>query len=77
MSPQATKTSPWREPMVWMIVAAPVASIVMGIATVVLAMRFPDPPLSTLPEAGAPAEQALPAMQGRNHAATGAPGATR
>lgn len=77
MNKQPSARPAWREPLVWLVIAAPAASIVMGIATVVLALRFPDPPLSTLPKAGAPAAQALPALQGRNHAATGAPGVTR
>jgi hypothetical protein len=59
--------------MVWLVVSGPVAVILASIATVTLAIRHPDPPL-TLRQAGTQAANALPAVTARNHAATaGAP----
>lgn len=73
MATSNPSTSPWREPMVWLVVAGPVAVILASIVTVTLAIRHPDPPLATLRT-----QQAAPAQQARNHAATGVvPGARR
>jgi hypothetical protein len=52
--------------MVWLVAAGPVAVILASMVTVTLAIRHPDPPLATLRT-----PQAVPAQQGRNHAATG------
>jgi len=73
--------APWyRYGHVWMLIAGPAIVIVAGIATAYIAMRSPDPLVAedyyrqgieinkTL---AAQQEKALlPAMQGRNHAAT-------
>lgn len=68
----ATRSSAWREPMVWLVVAGPVAVILASIVTVALAIRHPDPPLAARSMGAAPAQAA------RNHAATGVvPGAKR
>ncbi|MEJ7931908.1 FixH family protein [Ramlibacter sp. AN1015] len=73
----------WHHGHVWLVIAGPVIVVIAGIATLVLAVRTPDPLVAedyyrrgieinrTLAE-----EQAkglLPAVQGRNHAASPAP----
>lgn len=59
---------PWyRLPIVWMVIGGPAAVVVAGFATLAIAIQNPDPVLS-LPQATSSAE--LPAVQGRNHAAT-------
>jgi uncharacterized protein len=77
--------SPWREPMVWLVISGPLAVMLAGAVTVALTLRYPDPPLVlTPPAAVAPAAPVsatpgnaaqdaarLPAQQARNHAATG------
>lgn len=61
-------SQPWyRFRMVWLVLAFPLAAVVMGIGTVVVAVRNPDPVLKVAPGA---VEEA-PAVEGRNHAATG------
>ncbi len=71
----------WRHGHVWLLIAGPAAVIVAGIATLVLALQTPDPLVAedyyrrgieinqTLREGGS-AKALLPAVQGRNHAAT-------
>ncbi len=71
----------WRHGHVWLLIAGPAAVIVAGIATAVIAIRAPDPLVAqdyyrrgieinkTLQD-GADAKAMLPAVQGRNHAAT-------
>ncbi|MDR7331957.1 hypothetical protein [Roseateles asaccharophilus] len=66
MTAPTTRSSPWREPMVWLVVSGPVAVILASIFTVSLAIRHPDPPLSVHA-----AGSAAPAHKARNHAATG------
>lgn len=57
----------WRLPIVWMVLAGPAAVVVAGFATLVIAIRNPDPVLT----APAPSSVAdVPAVQARNHAAT-------
>lgn len=76
----AAQPQPWfKHGLVWMLIAGPVAVILAGVATIVLAVQRPDPVVSpdyyrkgieinkTL---AARDKAALPAMQGRNHAAT-------
>jgi uncharacterized protein len=59
---------PWyRLPIVWMVIGGPAAVVVAGFATLAIAIQNPDPVLS-VPKATSSAE--LPAVQGRNHAAT-------
>jgi uncharacterized protein len=59
---------PWyRLPIVWMVIGGPAAVVVAGFATLAIALANPDPVIST-PKATSSAE--LPAVQGRNHAAT-------
>ena len=68
----------WRFPHVWLVVAGPAVVVVASFVTFYLAARSADPVLSTAPEATAPTTAAssegismAPAMQARNHAATG------
>lgn len=60
----------WRLPIVWMVIGGPLLVVVASFATLVLALRHPDPLLAAPAQASA-AE--LPAVQGRNHAATPRP----
>lgn len=69
----------WRHPLMWMVVGGPAAVIVAGVVTVVLAVRQPDPVVAPdyyrrgmeINRTLAAADKAhLPALQGRNHAAT-------
>ncbi|MEO6280087.1 nitrogen fixation protein FixH [Roseateles sp.] len=72
MSTVQTTSSAWREPMVWLVVSGPVSVILASMVTVMLCIRYPDPPLATR------ATDAAPAQAARNHAATGVvPGARR
>jgi hypothetical protein len=57
----------WRLPIVWMVIAGPAIVVVAGFATLGLAIANPDPVISG-PAATSKAD--LPAVQGRNHAAT-------
>jgi hypothetical protein len=57
----------WREPMMWLVIGGPLLVVVASFITLSLAIRHPDPVLTT-PKAQSKAEQ--PAVQGRNHAAT-------
>lgn len=73
----------WKFGHVWMIVAGPAVVIVASMVTIYLAVTRPDPVLSadyyqkglersqTLDDAAA--ASLAPALQGRNHAATGVP----
>lgn len=67
----------WRTPMVWMVLGGPAIVVVASIATLVLAIKNPDPVLEGRPAPRSSAEASgaayLPAVQGRNHAATGNP----
>jgi len=59
--------------MVWMVLGGPAAVVVASVFTYYLAVRSPDPVLATEPEASSMAGDLsqAPAVQGRNHAATG------
>jgi hypothetical protein len=64
----------WRHGLVWMVIAGPAAVLLAGIATVWLAISSPDPVLpqrvGTQSMGVQPDKSLLPAVQGRNHAAT-------
>jgi uncharacterized protein len=69
----------WKHGYVWMILGGPAAVVVAGIATFVIAVRMPDPVVATdyykrgieINKTLAAQDKAhLPALQGRNHAAT-------
>jgi uncharacterized protein len=57
----------WRFPMMWLVLAGPALVVVASFVTLSLALSNPDPVLSA-PVAATPSE--LPALQGRNHAAS-------
>jgi hypothetical protein len=57
----------YKLPIVWMVIGGPAAVVVAGFATLAIAIANPDP-LTNLPTVKSNAE--LPAVQGRNHAAT-------
>jgi uncharacterized protein len=72
----------WRYPLVWMVIAGPAAVTIAGAATLWVAVRTPDPVVAedyyrrgmqinrTLAGQG---KALLPAVQGRNHAASPPP----
>lgn len=69
MNPQ--DNPPWyRLPIVWMVIGGPAVVVVAGFATLAIAIANPDP-LVVVPAASSSTE--LPAVQGRNHAATPRP----
>lgn len=73
MKPDTATNPPlawWRVPMVWLVISGPAVVVVASFATLALAILNPDPVLEVGKAANA-AEQ--PAVQGRNHAATGGP----
>jgi uncharacterized protein len=58
----------WRHGMVWLVIAGPAAAVVAGFATLAIAILNPDPLIVPAPVADA---AHAPAVQARNHAATG------
>jgi hypothetical protein len=80
MKNEATSRKPWyRYGHVWLVIAGPAVVVVAGIATAFIAVRGADPVVEAdyyrrgleINKALATAERAkLPALQGRNHAAT-------
>ena len=61
-------TQPWyRVRIVWLVVALPLSAVLAGTTTAIIAHLDPDPVIK--PQAKATAER--PALEGRNHAATG------
>jgi uncharacterized protein len=58
----------WRHGMVWLVISGPAAVVVAGFATLAIAILNPDPLIVQGPAADA---AHAPAVQGRNHAATG------
>lgn len=70
MPPTSTGTigpvSPWwRHGLVWLVIGGPLLVVLAGLATLAIALAYPDPVLPL--RAQAPAQQ--PAVQARNHAA--------
>jgi hypothetical protein len=66
----------WHFPHVWLVLAGPAIVVVASFVTFYLAWRSADPVLSTAPEVQTSTAQPqdisqAPAMQARNHAATG------
>lgn len=57
----------WRFPMMWLVVGGPATVVVAGFVTLGIAITHPDPVLKASPAAS---KSELPAVQGRNHAAT-------
>jgi len=58
----------WRVRMVWLVLAGPAIVVVAAVLTAVIAVRGADPVIAH-DDGGQFAEK--PAVQGRNHAATG------
>jgi len=78
-SPSPKPSTPWwRVGMVWLVIGGPLAVVVAGIATVVIAVRGADPVLDTSARSGRASvttpDATTPALQARNHAATAAGG---
>jgi uncharacterized protein len=76
---ETTNAAPWwKHGLVWMVIAGPAAVVLAGIATVVIAVRTPDPVVASdyyrrgieINRTLAAERAHLPALQGRNHAAT-------
>jgi hypothetical protein len=69
----------WSFGMVWMVIAGPAVVVVAAFVTLYLAITIPDPVLPTealnprnaIENQGKLEEAMAPAMQARNHAATG------
>ncbi len=59
----------WRVPTVWLVIGGPAAVVVAGFATLAIAAIGADPVLRPPPAAWTGA--GAPALQGRNHVATG------
>ena len=70
-APDRSESTPWwRLPIVWMVIGGPSLVVVASFVTLGLALSHPDPVISAQP--GVTASE-LPAVQGRNHAATPRP----
>lgn len=68
MSPSPNPVQPWyRQRMAWLVVALPVIAVVASFITLFVALRNPDPVIKA---EGRQADE-RPAVEGRNHAATG------
>jgi uncharacterized protein len=65
---QATRSG-WKEPMVWLVLAGPLAVVIAGFVTLWIAFDGADEPLKTqaVPASG------QPAVAARNHAAANPP----
>jgi hypothetical protein len=64
----------WRFGLVWMVLGGPAVVVVAGFITLYIAVTHPDPVLQVTPRTVSQERQGIthvPAMQGRNHAATG------
>lgn len=63
----------WRFGLVWMVVGGPAVVVVAGLVTFYLAVSNPDPVLPTYGQSSSQTRSIThaPALQGRNHAATG------
>lgn len=76
--PQATPPPWWMHGLVWLVIAGPVVVIVAGLITVWIAVRSPDPVVAEdyyrrgleINKTLARDKALMPALQGRNHAAT-------
>jgi len=73
-SPQEPSAPWWRFPIVWLVVGGPLAVVVAGVITAVIAVKGAD--ISVPTTSTAPQRSEAPAMAARNHAATPAPAAS-
>lgn len=74
-TPAMDPSPAWRNPYVWLVVGGPLAVVLASVVTVWLAVSIPDPPITTSasnPGAAVKSDPMLPALQGRNHAASSA-----
>ncbi len=78
--PDTQRSGPWwRYPHMWLVVGGPAIVVVAAFVTLYLAVTHPDPVYSDAPHASRAAQRpadevgatSVPAMQARNHAATG------
>ncbi|MEN9483203.1 hypothetical protein HZU83_00320 [Sphaerotilus montanus] len=70
-TPSGKDTMPWwKYKMVWLVIGGPLVVVVASFVTLGLAIRYPDPVLESVVVA-TPDAAHQPAMQARNHAATG------
>lgn len=67
----------WREQMVWLVISGPLIVVIAGFVTLWIALRVNDPIVSDDPAHAAggahgtvAAKHLMPALSGRNHAAT-------
>lgn len=66
----AGATKPWWQyRMVWLVIGGPLVVVIASFVTLGLALRHPDPVIE--PSVTAQDSAHMPALQGRNHAATG------
>lgn len=73
-TPTPTGAPWWKFGHMWLVVAGPAIVVVAGLFTFWLALRAPDPVYADAPRraaAGRADAAAVPAVQARNHAATG------
>lgn len=85
-SPQQPRSVWWREPMMWLVFGGPLVVVVASFVTLALALKHVDPVVGTQADGGDGAQVAdfrtgqaddpraaawVPALQARNHAATG------
>lgn len=77
--PPPPSSSPWwKHGHVWLVITGPVAVVVAGLTTVWIAVRSPDPVVAQdyyrrgmeINQTLARDKALMPALQGRNHAAT-------
>lgn len=64
----------WRFGLVWMVFGGPAVVVVAGFTTLYIAITNPDPVIKDTPRTAMQSRQGIghaPALQGRNHAATG------
>lgn len=84
ISPRADADLPssgpwWRHPMMWLVVGGPSVVVVAALATLTIAIAYPDPVVRSsdgVDRSGVAADEVphttdVPAMKARNHAATG------
>ncbi|MFX1677870.1 hypothetical protein PV762_01420 [Mitsuaria sp. CC2] len=69
----------WRHPIMWLVIGGPTVVVVASMATLTLAIAYPDPVVHSthaVDRSGVAADEVddlakTPAMKARNHAATG------
>ena len=61
----------WRHRMMWLVFGGPAVVVVAGVVTAVIAIRGADTPVQG--SDAQPGRSAVPALQGRNQAASPAP----